>query len=944
MGFLDELTAEERAATGRVHRLTKEGVAGIREAMKKLSDLPNEFVLETDTLLSNAEGPGLTAEEKENLDGRILYITNAVRQLPSVSAPSTESKSKEGSEKKTTKEKKGKSEKASRGRRESPRGPEGLKGISSTYLVGEVIEQKLRGKPSIRVLEIRDSAIGDAKFTAQTVPRLAEANVGDLIALELRPDGKAYRFAENLGQRETYKAESARRAYLIGNGRIMPEAVRNVERELEGQGQNLITSEIERLEALVDRNIHGVVHPDDQQFGEKFRHGVSRVDWRNVEDVHIMTIDPETARDHDDALHARRVRGPNGKWCIEVGVHIADSSHFVPIDKNHKWYALFDEARKRGFTLYTPGEAYPMQPKILANDLCSLEEGKERLAFSTVFLLDAGTGEIVENGVWQGKSIIKVKKQHTYETAQKLYDATPSTNEQKIQRIGIRLLQKYADKSRELRKLRKPITFPDRQELEVVTDEFGEESAEVRKHLRTHDLVEAFMVQANDAKANTLLNKTRENPELFFALLRFHEIPPISQLKRLATNFGAHDIAGRIDEYIRAGSPPETDPYKTPFVNEIVYDLLEYAKTVELPGEAQSRKEVRAIVAEKEDHYLRGATETETEANINKRFEKVRNDYREMLRGSVMGLLGPAKYTTDARGHFSLAKGAYTQGTSPIRRFADVVVHHLLNAALAGDPSLLAGFSIEDLRDVADHMNERQRIIRREQQRSQQTWATEHLLKQLQEVGAAIEIRNARIMRVPKDDAEDPFVLVKIKLPNSPFSITMPVPTKDFDNFPEDNRDQEDLRNGTVTVNVTGGSVSNATLKMELVSASDLAIGRREKLDPNIAAQERSFFIAEIADIKATYGDVLKEKEYRTLARELKNIEARVEKMNEYIGGHAMRTLAADIASLKTGLRLESGTPHMRERARETSRPEERPKDAEIDDLLRRYETLMGRL
>lgn len=882
---------EEGVLAGRDHKVSAERAERVREKMVRLGDtIPPEYVRATEDLLQRGTSPGLTIEENHELEGREAFILNESKRREDT-APPSDAKKDAGRPAKAPQEKV--AEKTAR--------PERVQEFPATYLVGEVIELKRKNSPPLKVLEVRDGR-NTERFTIKNFAGRDSWNAGDLIALERSAKGDAPRPLENLGQRGTYASESARRAYLIGNGRIMPEEVRTIESKLIDAGQDFITDEIKKLETKAEGDVRGIVHPDDPEFEKKFKHGESRVDWRGIKDVHITTIDPATAKDHDDALHARRVRGPNGKWFIEVGVHIADSSYFVPIDKNHEWYALFEEAKKRGYTLYTPGEAYTMQPKILSNDLCSLKQGQERLAFSTVFLLDPETGEIVESGVWQGESIIKSEGHLTYETAQKLHDSSVGlTAQEKTLRIGLRLLQKYADKSREIRKRRKPVTSFDKQELEIITDEFGEQLAGVKQNLRTNDLVEAWMVQDNEAKAQTLLKKAHENPELFFVLLRFHDPPKLKDVRLLAKIYGAQEIQDRIDEYVRAGEREDSDPEKPSFVNEVIYDLLEYAKTMELPGEEKSKEEVRKAVADDQHSYLRGATDAETEANIEKRFEKVRNDYREKMRGSVMGLLGTAKYTTDAREHFSLAKGAYTQGTSPIRRFADVIVHHLLKAALAGDPSLLGGLTIEELRETADYLNKRQRLIRQESLRAQQMWAVDHMLKQLPD-GGAIEIKNARIRRI--DDNEDARVAyVNIRLPNSPFAITMPVPLAAFSNLPKDDRDRHDLRNGTITVNITGGDVREGTLRMELVSASDMSIGRREKLDPNLVAEQKSQFVSEISRLKQEYADVLKDN--RMLAREFTNVERAVDKMTEYIGGRALRKIAGDLASVSTGLFLD---------------------------------------
>src|SRR6185295_317590 len=118
---------------------------------------------------------------------------------------------------------------------------------------------------------------------------------------------------------------------------------------------------------------------DDEaaKFGEPGpRERQGRVDLR---ELLVFTIDPEDARDHDDALSLAVLEG--GRF--EVGIHIADVSHYVTPDS-----ALDREALARGTSCYLPGGVVPMLPERLSSDLCSLREGVDRLALSVVATLD----------------------------------------------------------------------------------------------------------------------------------------------------------------------------------------------------------------------------------------------------------------------------------------------------------------------------------------------------------------------------------------------------------------------------------------------------------------------------------------------------------------------------------------------------------------------------
>lgn len=111
----------------------------------------------------------------------------------------------------------------------------------------------------------------------------------------------------------------------------------------------------------------------------------------------MFSIDPPTAKDLDDALHVEAL--PNG--LLRIGVHIADVAHFVK--PNTK---LDEEAQARSTSVYLVQRVMPMLPGLLCEQLCSLNPGVERFAFSVVWDLDADTCKVAN--VWAGRSVIKV--------------------------------------------------------------------------------------------------------------------------------------------------------------------------------------------------------------------------------------------------------------------------------------------------------------------------------------------------------------------------------------------------------------------------------------------------------------------------------------------------------------------------------------------------------
>src|SRR5690606_25280014 len=124
---------------------------------------------------------------------------------------------------------------------------------------------------------------------------------------------------------------------------------------------------------------------------------------RDMRDHTTMTIDPKDAKDFDDALSIKML--PNGNF--EIGIHIADVSHYVREDD-----VIDKEAQSRGTSIYLVDRVIPMLPEELSNDLCSLRPNEDRLAFSAVFEMDLEGNTLKE---WFGQTIIHSDKRFSYE-------------------------------------------------------------------------------------------------------------------------------------------------------------------------------------------------------------------------------------------------------------------------------------------------------------------------------------------------------------------------------------------------------------------------------------------------------------------------------------------------------------------------------------------------
>lgn len=274
-----------------------------------------------------------------------------------------------------------------------------------------------------------------------------------------------------------------------------------------------------------------------------------RSDFR---DLPTFTIDPVDAKDFDDALSI--VLLPNGEF--EVGVHIADATHFV-----RPGTALDDEAKKRGTSVYLVDATIPMLPNELSSGICSLKEGEDRLAFSAVFRMDAKAHVLARRFE---KSIIKSHKRFTYEDAQKNLNTDSGAY---IEELGhLRALARILKKGR---KQEGAIDFGS-DEVTFELDEKGFPIKVARKErLETMSLVEEFMLMANREVATEVSRLAQKVPEKNLVFLyRIHDTPKEDRIQELATfvraigydfakkkKHSAHDISNLLKQI--EGKPEE---------------------------------------------------------------------------------------------------------------------------------------------------------------------------------------------------------------------------------------------------------------------------------------------------------------------------------------------------------------------------------------------------
>lgn len=377
-----------------------------------------------------------------------------------------------------------------------------------------------------------------------------------------------------------------------------------------------------------------------------------RLDCR---DIPVFTIDPDDAKDFDDALSFEELPGGD----VRVGVHIADVSTYV-----RPGTALDREAQRRGNSTYLVGTVIPMLPEKLSNGLCSLVEAEDRLT-KAALLTFAKNGRLKQAEF--ANTVIRSRKRLTYRQAHALLfqnsldsiRALPLPAAHQTGSTGralaalsdlelvdlqgwLRRLWKIAKKLRDDRMAHGSLDL-DMPEVKIFVDEEGyADRIERIEHDESHQLIEEFMLAANEAVAR--LTREQHLPSLY----RVHDDPDeekLEEFRRLAATFGvqAGDLTRRTE----------------------VAKLLEALRT-----------------------HPQGYT----------------------LRTQFLRSLKKAVYRASPDGHYGLAKKDYTHFTSPIRRYADLVVHRVLDFYLAkhaGRTSARSapGYQPGNLESLAEHLS-----------------------------------------------------------------------------------------------------------------------------------------------------------------------------------------------------------------------------------------------
>ena len=315
----------------------------------------------------------------------------------------------------------------------------------------------------------------------------------------------------------------------------------------------------------------------------------------DLRDQFIVTIDPDDARDFDDAINVEKIDHTGG-W--RLGVHIADVSAYVTPES-----ALDREARRRGNSVYLPDRVIPMLPERLSNGVCSLNPGVDRLTHS-VFIEFDKSGR-AKNARF-AKSVIRSAKRLTYKEAYAILQGKPNGELSRRLHTAWELASLLRRKRFEHGSL--DLDFP---EVKVHVDANGKPTRLERvENDQSHQLIEEFMLAANEAVARELRHRS------IATIYRVHEDP---------------------------------DPEKLGEYREFI---LSFGYKV---GDLSHRKEVQRFLAS-----IKGKPE------------------EQALKIGLLKSLKRARYAAQPLGHYGLAKAHYLHFTSPIRRYADLVVHRTL--------------------------------------------------------------------------------------------------------------------------------------------------------------------------------------------------------------------------------------------------------------------------
>lgn len=322
---------------------------------------------------------------------------------------------------------------------------------------------------------------------------------------------------------------------------------------------------------------------------------------KDLREVTTFTIDPLDAKDFDDALSFKRL--DNG--LLEIGVHIADVSHYVRTGS-----AMDKEALNRSNSVYLVDRVIPMLPEQLSNMACSLRPNEDKFSFSAVFEIDE-TGKVYKE--WFGKTVIHSNRRFTYEEAQEIIEGKDGDYKDEIL-----ILDKIAKILRKKRLKKGALSIESEEMRFQLNDEGHPVGVLIKTSKDAHKLIEEFMLLAN-RKVAEFISKPREGRDKIPFVYRVHDQPDVAKVELFKI-----------------------------FIDKFGYDI-------DTTHTNNIAKNINALLAD----------------------IRYTNEF-SLIQSMAIRSMAKATYETENIGHYGLAFQHYTHFTSPIRRYADLVVHRIL--------------------------------------------------------------------------------------------------------------------------------------------------------------------------------------------------------------------------------------------------------------------------
>jgi len=383
---------------------------------------------------------------------------------------------------------------------------------------------------------------------------------------------------------------------------------------------------------------------------------IGREDFRRLP---IVTIDGETAKDFDDAVHVEKL--PNGHY--ELQVHIADVAHYVK-----RASALDREARVRGTSVYFPNRAVPMLPEALSNGICSLNPQVDRLVMSAVMDMDA-QGNTVKSRFTAG--VIRSVERMTYTNVNKVLAGDAEMTQRYATLVErFQLMKELALILNARRTKRGSIDF-DLPERVIEFDEMNRMKSIVRSERNiANRIIEEFMLAANEAVATYLERRG------IASLHRVHEKPDtkkVMEFEELAKAFG---YTLGVEDLAEKKIAVKHGQVRAPSRQGKASGGRMRPMTVTLPPAME--------INIRPQHY---------QALV----KKIEGKPEERILSYLMlRSLKQARYMAEPLGHFALACDEYTHFTSPIRRYPDLIVHRILKWALLSEGASGEGLGVRE--------------------------------------------------------------------------------------------------------------------------------------------------------------------------------------------------------------------------------------------------------